>query len=164
MNRAASFALALLALCSLACAKDLEGVFEDALQNDPTIRQADANRLAAREARPQAWSAILPQLNGTAGINWDHNSGYQDQVTALTNPANPNGPPIYQVLPLPQTIDATNKNWALSLRSSLISWTNWMNIKAASKEVAQAEADLSGRRAEPDPARRPGLLRRARRR
>ena len=140
MNRAATVALGLLAVCSLASAKDLKGVFEDAVQNDPTIRQANANRLAAREARPQAWSAILPQLNGTAGINWDHNSGYQDQVTALTNPANPNGPPIYSVQPLPETIDATNKNWALSLRSSLISWTNWMNIKAASKEVAQAEA------------------------
>jgi outer membrane protein len=141
MNRAATLALGLLAVSSLASGKDLKGVFEDAVQNDPTIRQADANRLAAREARPQAWSAILPQLNGTAGINWDHNSGYQNTVTALTNPANPNGPPIYQVLPLPETIDATNKNWALTLRSSLISWTNWMNIKAASKEVAQAEAN-----------------------
>jgi len=49
-------------------------VFEDAVHNDPVIRQADANRLAAREARPQAWAAVLPQLNGTASATGDHNA------------------------------------------------------------------------------------------
>ena len=67
MNRAATFPLFLLALPLAAPAKDLIGVFEDALHNDPVIRQADANRLAARESKPQALSALLPQLNGTAG-------------------------------------------------------------------------------------------------
>ncbi len=54
MNRAATFALVLLACSGAAASKDLLGVYEDALHNDPVIRQADANRLAAREARPQA--------------------------------------------------------------------------------------------------------------
>ena len=105
------------------------------------IRQADANRLAAREARPQAWSAVLPQITGTAGVLRDHNSGYQDQVTELNNPDNPNAPPILVMLPLPSTVDTTTRNWAVNLRSNLVSWTNWMNIKAASAEVAQAEAN-----------------------
>ena len=39
-----------------------------------------------------------------------------------------------------ETIDTTTKTWALNLRSNLFSWTNWMQIKAASNEVAQAEA------------------------
>jgi len=47
------------------------------VHNDPVIRQADANRLAAREARPQAWAAVLPQLNGTASATGDHNAGEQ---------------------------------------------------------------------------------------
>ena len=68
MNRAATFALVLLAGSGAAESKDLLGVYEDALHNDPVIRQADANRLAAREARPQAISALLPQLNGTASV------------------------------------------------------------------------------------------------
>jgi outer membrane protein len=68
-------------------------------------------------------------------------SGYQDQVTELTDPTNPNAPPILVVLPLASTIDTTTRNWAVNLRSNLISWTNWMNIKAASAEVAQAEAN-----------------------
>ena len=87
MNRAATLLLLLLASSQAAQAKDLVGVFEDAVHNDPVIRQADANRLAAREARPQAWSALLPQLNGTAGVTGEHNSG-----TTPLETANPNGP------------------------------------------------------------------------
>ena len=82
MNRAATTALALLALPLAAPAKDLIGVFEDALHNAPVIRQADANRLAARESKPQALAALLPQLNGTAGWTRDHNSGIQTQIFA----------------------------------------------------------------------------------
>jgi outer membrane protein len=141
MNRVSIFALVCLVFSGIAQPKDLMGVFADALTSDPVIRQADANRLAAREARPQAWSAVLPQLNGSAGITRDHNAGYQDQVEELANPANPNGPPLLVVLPIPQTIDTTTKTWDLALRQNVFSWTNWMNIKAASHEVAQAEAN-----------------------
>ena len=90
MNRAATLALVCLRSRRPRPAKDLVGVFEDAVQNDPVIRQADANRLAAREARPQAWSALLPQLNGTRRhVHGDHNSGYQNRLFALPNPSNP---------------------------------------------------------------------------
>jgi outer membrane protein len=141
MTRAAALTVCLLALSGVASAKDLKGVFEDAVKNDPVIRGANANRLAAREARPQAWSAVLPQINGTASIIWDHNSGYQDQVSEVGNPNDPTAPPVLQVVPLPETVDQRTQAWALNLRSNLISWTNWMNIKAASAQVAQAEAN-----------------------
>ncbi len=36
-------------------------IYDRAAQNDPEIRAADANRLATREARPQAWAQLLPQ-------------------------------------------------------------------------------------------------------
>lgn len=140
MTRACTLALLLLAISGAAQSKDLIGVFEDAVHNDPIIRQADANRLAAREARPQAWAAVLPQINGTASITRDHNAGFQDQVNEIANPTNPNGPGELVVLPLPTVIDSTTKTWALNLRQNVFSWTNWMNIKAASKEIAQAEA------------------------
>lgn len=140
MNRAITLALGLLAFSGIASAKDLKGVFDDAVTNDPVIRQADANRLAAREARPQAWSAVLPQINGTANIVRDKNSGFQDQITEVGNPNNPTAPPALVVVPLPETLSTTTKGWSVNLRSNLFSWTNWMLVKAASKEVAQAEA------------------------
>lgn len=43
-------------------------IYDRAAQNDPAIRQADANRLATHEARPQAWAALLPNISANA--NW----------------------------------------------------------------------------------------------
>src|ERR1700720_508531 len=133
MNRASTLALVLLAFSGTAPAKDLVGVFEDAVHNDPVIRQADANRLAAREARPQAWAAVLPQLNGTAGASGDHNAGEQPFFCT-----GPNGTPL--VTSAPAVLDTTTKTWAVNLRQNLFSWSNWMALKAAGREVAQAEA------------------------
>jgi outer membrane protein len=139
MNRAAAL-LVLLVYCGAAQPKDLVGVFEDAQRNDPVIRQADANRLAAREARPQALSAMLPQLNCTAGATRDHNAGFQDEINELVNPTNPNGPPVLVVLPEPTVADTTTRQWALNLKQNVFSWANWMALKEAGREVAQAEA------------------------
>jgi outer membrane protein len=133
MNRASTLALVLLAFSGTAPAKDLVGVFEDAVHNDPVIRQADANRLAAREARPQAWAAVLPQLNGTASATGDHNAGQQPFFGTGAN-----GAPL--VLPVPAVVDTTTKTWALNLRQNVFSWSNWMALKGAGREVAQAEA------------------------
>jgi outer membrane protein len=141
MNRFATLALLWLAFSGSAPAKDLVGVFEDAVHNDPVIRGADATRLAAREARPQAWAAILPQLNGNAGISRDHTSGFQSQIFEVSNTQNPNGPPLLVVARTADTIDTTTQQWALNLRQNVFSWSNWMALKAAGREVAQAEAN-----------------------
>ena len=151
MNRAATLALVLLALPLAAPAKDLIGVFEDAVHNDPVIRQADANRLAARESKPQALSALLPQLNGTAGITRDHSSGFQSQIfevassdpTCIANPSLPQCQPHLAVTRTADQIDNTIQQWALNLRQNVFSWSNWMALKAASHEVAQAEANYA---------------------
>lgn len=140
MKRAAILILALLPVVGAAQTKDLLGVFEDALQSDPVIRQAEANRRAAREAKPQALAALLPQLNGTASVIRDHQSGFQDQINAISNPANPNGPPLLLVIPEGDVIDTTTKTWGLQLKQNIFSWSNWMALKGASAQVAQAEA------------------------
>jgi outer membrane protein len=133
MNRASAFALVVLVFSGAAEPKDLVGVFEDAVTSDPVIRQADANRLAAREARPQAWAAVLPQLNATAALTGDHNSGTQPFFGT-----NPNGTPF--VVAAPATVDTTTRQWGVNLRQNVFSWSNWVALKAAAKEVAQAEA------------------------
>jgi outer membrane protein len=133
VKRAAILACLLAGFAGTAQPKDLVGVFEDALKNDPVIRQADANRLAARESRPQAWSALLPQLNGTATATRDHNDGTQPFFTTSSS-----GAPL--VIPLGAGVDTTTRTWALNLRQNVFSWSNWMTLKAASAQVAQAEA------------------------
>jgi outer membrane protein len=109
--------IAVLLLCcaSAAGATDLAAVFEDAVHNDPVIRQADANRLAAREARPQAISALLPQISGSASATRDHNAGVQDQVEVV-NPTTPGAPEVPVVYPLPAVANTTTHTWALNLQ------------------------------------------------
>jgi outer membrane protein len=113
--------------------KDLIEVYQDAVNNDPQIRAADATRLASRESRPQALAALLPQVAGTAGYTRDHSSGNQDQLQVT-----PDGQPY--VIPLNFTAGKTEKQWALTLRQNLFSWQNWMTLKASNSQVAQAEA------------------------
>jgi outer membrane protein len=139
VKRVATLACLLAGFAGSAEPKDLVGVFEDALKSDPVIRQADANRLAAREARPQAIAALMPQLNGTAAVTRNHASGFADSINAITNPANPSGPPLLIVIPEPDVIDNTSKTWGLKVTQNVFSWSNWMTLKAASAQVAQAE-------------------------
>ena len=127
-----------LALCGHSSAKDLLGVYQDAVQNDPQIRAADANRLASRESRPQALAALLPQISGTAGYTRDHNGGDQDQIDVTPPTATPPNHPY--AAPLPYTAGTGEKQWALNLRQNVFSWQNWVTLKAANAQVAQAEA------------------------
>ena len=132
-RRALGLLFTLLVAATAVPAKDLIGVFEDALTNDPQLRGADANRLAQREARPQALAALLPQLSGTASIARDMMSGQSDTLAA-----NANNQPI--LLPQLDSINTTTKQWSLNLQQNVFSWSNWMSLRAANAQVAQAEA------------------------
>jgi len=143
MNRSLAYLFVALASMGAASAKDLVGVYEDALKNDPQIRQADANRLASREARPQAWSALLPQLQGTLSRTQDKQDGSEAQALVGSS----TGTPTQPVQPTggsngsaPFLLNSTARTWSLNLRENLFSWSNWMSVKQADKEVAQAEA------------------------
>ena len=59
-----AFAVGALVFSSAAQADDLMSVYQRALSSDPQIREADANRQAAREAKPQAIAGVLPSITG----------------------------------------------------------------------------------------------------
>src|SRR4051794_5593698 len=61
-------------------AADLVQIYQQALQSDPQLREAEANRLAAREAKPIALASLLPQLNGTGSVGHDDISGKQSVI------------------------------------------------------------------------------------
>lgn len=129
---------AILAAASLACidaaATDLQDVYERAITNDPLIREAEANRLAARESKPQAIAALLPQLSANANYNDDESEGSQTflreqpggEVTVGTEASETQG---------------TRSNWDVTLRQSLFRWQNWAALRRSNSEAAQAEAD-----------------------
>src|ERR1700685_495571 len=84
--------LALYLLTDAVPAADLLAVYQRALQNDPQLREAEATRLAALEAKPQALSALLPQLTGNGTISRERDTGTQNTTEAVALP--PCGPAV----------------------------------------------------------------------
>lgn len=120
-----------LSLAAAAPAADLMAIYQQALQADPSIREADANRLAARESRPQAWAALLPQINGFAEYQHSTPDGtvtFFDTTTGL-------------YLPAETKSDTKMKYWQLQLKQTVFQWDQWVALKRSSSELAQAEAD-----------------------
>jgi outer membrane protein len=125
-----------LALAGGAQARDLVQVFDDAVQFDPQIHEADATRMAARENSPQALAALFPQISG----NWEiaRERSQTNSVEAFPDPSNPS-----VLLPLPFAVGGytDERQYNLQLTQSVFSWANWKTLSRAHKQVAQAEAD-----------------------
>jgi outer membrane protein len=113
-------------------AADLRDVYERALTSDPLIREADANRLAARESRPQAIATLLPQIDASGRYNDEE----RDSSGAFVEPGNP---------PTPEVRDSEGNSsaWDVSLRQNIFRWQNWATLRRANAQTAQAEADYS---------------------
>jgi outer membrane protein len=122
-----------------AMAADLLAVYQRALQNDPQLREAEANRLAALEAKPQAVAALLPQLNSGAQVSRERDVGL-DNVTESVS-LGPGTPPIVETFPFDGTTTTTNHVYRVDLKQNLFNWQNWVALKSADAQVAQAEAD-----------------------
>jgi outer membrane protein len=133
MNNYKSTWLAALALTagslSTAEAASLLEVYQQALQSDPLIHEAESRRLAAMEAVPQARSALLPQITAGAQLTKSSSSGrsvVQDRggIDTLTF----------------ESADDTT-GWQLELRQTVLRWDQLVSLKQANKLVAKAEAE-----------------------
>jgi outer membrane protein len=141
-------------LSSAAPGADLLVVYQRALQNDPQLREAEATRLAALEAKPQALAALLPQLSGNGNISRERDTGSQNTTQFVTVPpcapttpagvpCSPPGTPatVAESFPFTGKVDTTTKRYSIDLKQSLFRWENWQVLKRADSQVAQAEAD-----------------------
>lgn len=122
----------------VASGANLLEVYQRALQNDPVIREADANRLASRESKPQALAALLPQVQVSGGYT---KSDEEFERTTLTPsiPSDPTSPLVARQISTDS--DLTSKQYQISLRQTLFRWDQWAALKRADAEVAQAEAN-----------------------
>jgi outer membrane protein len=130
---AAALLPAVVLTADLARADNLLDVFTDALANDPQIREANANRMAARESRPQAIAAFLPQADASGAIE-------RDKINGLVERPQQIGDSIV-LFHSEGTQQPDTKSWTVSLRQSVFSWANWVALRRANHTVAQAEAD-----------------------
>lgn len=119
----------ILSVVATANAETLMEIYELALQNDPLLREAEANRLATRESRPQARGALLLQI--------DADAAYVDDTADGLTTSTFSG--ITRISPIDSESDGWR--WSVQLRQTLFRWDQWVRLKQSNKQVAQAEAD-----------------------
>jgi outer membrane protein len=129
-----------LAMPGLGHAASLLEVYQQALQSDPRIHEAEARRMAALEAEPQARGVYLPQIDFSGDWTKTNNdgSGTINQFVEV-----PPGSGNFEVVPLPfqsETRDETTR-WNFSLRQTLFRWDQLVGLRRADSIVARAEAD-----------------------
>ena len=137
MKKAINFRSLLIMLCALAVpgvghSASLLEVYQQALQSDPRIHEAEARRLAALEAEPQARGVLLPQI----GFSGDWTTSTSSSPNFITNP----NPPFDQVRVTIDT-DSETTRWQFTLRQTIFRWDQIVNLRRADKIVAKAEAD-----------------------
>ncbi|MGF1738759.1 outer membrane channel protein TolC [Photobacterium satsumensis] len=104
-----SFALG--GLSHTALADDLAEIYQQAKQNDPQLLRAAADKDTAFEAINSTRSALLPQINLTAGYNVSRMDG-----------------------------DADGFNGGLSLDQSIYNRASWVNLDISEKVARQSDA------------------------
>ena len=120
-------------------AASLLDVYEQALVNDPRIKEAFANKEAIIEAKPQARSFILPQLSGSASFSDNDSDGQSTFQQKIINPINGEEVVITNNTDFLQ--ESETLQWDVTLRQTIFDYGSWMNLRKANKTVAQAEID-----------------------
>lgn len=80
-----TLALSLAAVSLPSHGEDLLDAYRQARANDPVLAQADATRLAVHEGVPQARALLLPQVNGSLGLQQSSSSGSSQQSGSVNN-------------------------------------------------------------------------------
>ncbi len=128
--------LCALAAPGLAGAASLLEVYQQALQSDPLIHEAEARRMAALELEPQARGFLLPQIS--AGGSWYQGSDASLQQEAIQDATG-------NIIGF-NTVDADSDfdgfGWNAELRQTLFRWDQFVGLKQAGKRVAKAEVDF----------------------
>ncbi len=130
--------LATALLAGPAQAATLLEIYQQALQRDPTIREADARRLAALEAKPQARGFYLPQIDASASYTEATVEGSGVQNSPVENPP---GSGNFVVVPFPfeSRTDSDTTQWQITLRQTLFRWDRIVGLRQADKQVGRAE-------------------------
>src|ERR1700677_5002736 len=103
---------------SAAPAADLLGVYQRALQNDPQLKEAEANRLAALESKPQALAALLPQLAGSGTLSKEKDNGQSNEVETVQE----NGQNFSEAFPFNGRVTTNTRKYGVDLTQNLFRW------------------------------------------
>ena len=115
-------------------------IYEDALINDPRLKEAYANKQAIIESKPQALSLLLPKLTASSTFSDSDTDGNSTFQRRIFDPIT--GDLLAVTTDNTQFVQATDSfQWEVTLQQSIIDASAWMTLKKANKIVAQAEVD-----------------------
>ena len=106
----------------------LSDIYQAAVQNDPTMRAAEAEFRAQSESKNMARGALLPQLTLDAGVM------YADNDTKTKKPSDP----FIKATGTNRTY-GTQMNAGLTLTQQLLNIGSWYNFKSGKELTKQAE-------------------------
>lgn len=117
------FSLFFTAWPSTGLATDLVDAYKDALQNDPTFKNAEAEYLANRQLVPIATSVLLPQLTTAASVQRAN---------------------VHETFgPLSFRFDQTTSQYQINLNQMIFNLAAWQNVALATNQVKQAFANYN---------------------
>ncbi len=119
----------------VANAASLLEVYQQALQSDPLIHEAEARRMATYEAVPQARGSLLPQLNARGSWSKGSNTGLQSFQQEVS-------PGVIEFRTVETESDFDSFGWNAELRQTVFRWDQFVGLKQATKRVAKAEVDF----------------------
>ncbi len=120
--------IALLLCCQLpANAQNLLATYALALQNDPVLKEFEANLLAVGESKDQSIAQMLPVISATAGSKkeWINNT----KVNVASGIVSGSGQQ-----------DFWNSIFSLNLTQPVFHWDHWVQLEQSDNLIAQAEA------------------------
>jgi outer membrane protein len=122
-------------------AENLLEVYQAAVKGDPLIREAEARRMAALEAKPQARGLLFPQinLNGTYSKRDSESNSTFNQAVDVDN--DPTTPPVIVIVNNNQQTDSDFWNYTGQITQTVFRWDQWQGLQRADSEVALAEAN-----------------------
>ncbi|HMH66360.1 MAG TPA: TolC family protein, partial [Pinirhizobacter sp.] len=127
-----TLAMALAAAPLTSHAEDLLDAYRQARANDPTLAQADAQRLGQHETVVQNRALLLPQVDASLSLNQTQSAGNQPTVItdALGNPVGTS----------PNTGWVRARSQSLNVSQSVMDFSLYANLKASRSLDAAQEA------------------------
>lgn len=123
----AAVGIALTTVSFTSNAEDLAQIYRLAVDNDPTLLRAAAERDAIQKGVDIAKSGFLPQVNGEAG----YSESTSDSPQFVNN----------QIQKF--AIDSSGWQAGVTLNQSIFDWSVWKNADIAEKQAYQAEISYS---------------------
>ncbi|MFI4979376.1 MAG: TolC family outer membrane protein [Nevskiales bacterium] len=115
----------------MAGANGLLDAYHQAQEQDQTFQAAEHQRDASIEAKPQAWSVLLPQVSAQGGIS-------RQRLHILSSGNTSVGTPDQSGTRAIEWSGA--RNYSLSLTQVIFDWSAFQTVAQSDKEVAEAQA------------------------